>query len=140
MSSSNTIVAGFNEEGSLVQIMPDGTTRPFEDKTDWDKLRALTEEEIIAAALTDPDNPPSSPERDARLRPRPRTITMRRALRLTQEEFAERYRIPLATIQDWEQERSEPDQTARAYLAVIRADPEGIARLLEGGPKRAAAE
>ena len=131
------IIARFREsDGRLVRVFEDGR----EELMEQPPIPDMTEEEIIAAALTDPDNPPSSPGRDARLRPRPRTITMRRALRLTQEEFAERYRIPLATIQDWEQERSEPDQTARAYLAVIRADPEGIARLLDGGPKRAAAE
>jgi len=33
----------------------------------------------------------------ARAKPRPRVKTMRRALRLTQEQFAERYLIPLGT-------------------------------------------
>ena len=123
-------------DGVLVRVFEDGR----EEVLPTFPIPAMTEDEIVAAALADPDNPPSSPERDARLRPVPRTKSMRRALRLTREEFAARYRIPLSTIQDWEEERSEPDQTARAYLAVIRADPEGVARLLDGGPKRAAAE
>lgn len=49
---------------------------------------------------------------------RSRTKTMRRALGLTQEAFAMRYHISLGTLRDWEQGRSEPDQTARAYLTV----------------------
>lgn len=65
----------------------------------------------------------------------PRAITLRRALHLTQEEFAARYHIPLGTLRDWEQGRSEPDQTARAYLRAIASDAEPVRRALE---KRAA--
>jgi putative transcriptional regulator len=53
---------------------------------------------------------------------------------LTQEEFAGRYHIPIGTLRDWEQGRSEPDQPARAYLAVIAHDPEGVRRALEAKP------
>jgi putative transcriptional regulator len=84
----------------------------------------------MAAALTDPDNPPRTEVELAAMKRVPRAKTMRRALHLTQEEFAARYHIALGTLRDWEQHRSEPDQTARAYLRVIRADPDGIAGLL----------
>jgi putative transcriptional regulator len=60
----------------------------------------------------------------------PRAKTLRRALGLTQEEFAARFHIPLGTLRDWEQGRSEPDQTARAYLRAIAGDPEGVQRAL----------
>jgi transcriptional regulator with XRE-family HTH domain len=70
----------------------------------------------------------------------PRTRTLRRALGLTQEEFAARYRIPLGILRDWEQGRSEPDQPARAYLTVIGRDPDGIARILENSPISTVAE
>jgi putative transcriptional regulator len=60
----------------------------------------------------------------------PRTKSLRRALALTQEEFAARYRIPLGTLRDWEQGCCEPDQPARAYLTVIARDPEGVRRPL----------
>jgi putative transcriptional regulator len=59
---------------------------------------------------------------------------LRRALAVTQEEFAACIRIPLSTLRDWEQGRSEPDQTARAYLTVIARDPEGVRRALEAKP------
>jgi transcriptional regulator with XRE-family HTH domain len=49
-------------------------------------------------------------------------------LGLTQQEFADRYRIPIGTLRDWEQGRTEPDQAARAYLNVIARDPVEAAR------------
>jgi putative transcriptional regulator len=59
---------------------------------------------------------------------------LRRALGLTQEEFAARHRIPLGTLRDWEPGRAEPDQPAHAYLTVIARDPEGVRRALEARP------
>ncbi|MDR5009525.1 transcriptional regulator, partial [Agrobacterium fabacearum] len=41
--------------------------------------------------------------------------------------------IPLGTLRDWEQGRSEPDQPARAYLKVIAVYPEGTAAALRKG-------
>ena len=104
-------------------------------KHDWSRLDALTEEDVHAAALADPDAQPLTQERLARMRRVPRARTLRRALGLTQEEFAARYHIPIETLRDWEQGRSEPDQPARAYLHVIAPDPDGVRRALEAGPK-----
>jgi putative transcriptional regulator len=56
---------------------------------------------------------------------------LRRALRLSQKEFATRYHIPLDTLRNWELGRREPDDPARAYLTVIARDPEGVMRALE---------
>ncbi len=113
--------------------MPDGATRPFAEKTDWEHLRAMTDEEVTAAALADPDAQPLTDAQLARMKRAPMAKTLRRALGLTQEEFAARYRIPVGTLRDWEQGRSEPDQPARAYLAVIANDPEGVLRALAAG-------
>jgi len=60
--------------------------------------------------------------------------TLRRALSLTQEEFAARYLIPIGTLRDWEQGRSEPDQPARCYLKIIATDPQAAHRLLHAPP------
>jgi hypothetical protein len=51
--------------------MPDGSTRPYVSptKTDWARLASMTEEEIEANALSDPDNPPMTEEELARMRP-----------------------------------------------------------------------
>jgi putative transcriptional regulator len=90
----------------------------------------MSEAEIEVAAAIDSENPPLTPERLAQLRPVPRVKTLRRALGLTQEEFAARYHIPLGTLRDWEQGRTQPDQPARAYLIVIARAPEKVAELL----------
>jgi putative transcriptional regulator len=63
----------------------------------------------------------------------PRVKTLRRALGLTQEEFAARYQIPIGTLRDWEQGRTEPDQPARAYLKIIASDPKRVQRILGNG-------
>ncbi len=132
MSKKNTIVAKRRSDGKLVQVLSGGSTKPLQDKTDWARLRAMTDEEVTAAAMSDPDARPMTPEQLRAARRVPRTKTLRRALALTQEEFALRYRIPLGTLRDWEQGRCEPDQPARAYLTVIAHDPEGVKRALAG--------
>src|SRR5215831_16332726 len=88
--------------------------------------RAMTPEEVETAARSDPDAQPLTPSDLQRMKRTPHAKIIRRALSLTQEEFASRYRIPLGTLRDWEQGRSEPDQTARAYLRVIATDPDGV--------------
>ena len=93
----------------------------------------MGEDEILAAARADAENPPLTHRALARLKPVPRVRTLRRALGLTQQEFALRYRIPLGTLRDWEQGRTQPDQPARAYLAVIARDPEHVRRALAAG-------
>lgn len=98
--------------------------------TDWARVAALTEEEIHAAALADPDAQPLP--RDMRgLTHIPNVKKLRERLGLTQEEFSTTYRIPLGTLRDWEQRRKFPDAPARAYLMVIEKDPEGVAALLK---------
>jgi putative transcriptional regulator len=73
------------------------------------------------------ETPMTKAELDAAPR-RPRVYVLRRAFGLTQEEFSARFAIPLGTLRDWEQRRSAPDATAQAYLKVIAADPESVAR------------
>ena len=97
---------------------------------DFSRLDRMTDEEVTAAALSDPDGQPWTEKELARVRFVPRSRTLRRALRLTQQQFAERYHIPLGTLRDWEQMRSEPDQAARAYLKVIAKHPDLVAETL----------
>jgi len=93
--------------------------------------RAMSDAEIEAAARSDPD---ALPEKDSEFEQRkrvPRVKTIRRALALTQDEFAQRFHIPVGTLRDWEQGRSIPDQPALAYLKVISRDPEAVSRALK---------
>jgi putative transcriptional regulator len=53
----------------------------------------------------------------------PDVRAIRRGLRMSQHEFARIYRIPLATLKNWEQGRRQPDATAAAYLQVIAKRP-----------------
>ena len=103
---------------------------------DWAKFDALTDEEVIARAITDPDNAPLSEQDLKRMKRRSRVHVIRRALNMTQEEFAEAYSIPVGTLRDWEQGRTEPDQANRAYLKVIAVDPGFVRRALAQGSRR----
>jgi putative transcriptional regulator len=111
--------------------MNDGNITMKTGKHDWRRFDALSDAEVHAAALKDPAARPLSDAALARMKPVPRARTLRRALGLTQEEFAARYRIPIGTLRDWEQGRAVPDQPARAYLTVIAHDPEGVRRALQ---------
>jgi putative transcriptional regulator len=118
--------------------MSDADTTKKTANRDWRRFDAMTDAEVHAAALADPDAQPLTEERLARMKRVPRARTLRRALGLTQEEFAARYHIPIGTLRDWEQGRSEPDQPARAYLHVIAHDPDGVRHALEAGPPQPA--
>jgi len=104
-------------------------------KHDWNRLDAMTEAEKRAAALSDPDNRPLTEEDMKRMKRTPRARIIRRALGLSQEDFAARYHIPIGTLRDWEQGRVEPDQAARAYLTVIARDPEAVRKALSSPPR-----
>jgi putative transcriptional regulator len=124
--------AKIRADGTIVEVTDDGRERPFPDMP----MRPMTEAEIEAAAAADPNARPMSPEELRTARRVPRVRTLRRALGLTQQEFAVRYHIPLGTLRDWEQGRTEPDQPARAYLTVIAHDPEGVQRAFQGADPR----
>jgi len=101
-----------------------------EGRTDWKRLRALTDEEVTAAALSDPDAQPATEEQLARMRRTPDIKSLRARLGMTQEQFATTYRLPLGTVRDWEQGRTRPDAPAMALLAVIEREPEAARRAL----------
>jgi putative transcriptional regulator len=130
MSESNIVRARRLSDGTVVEELPDGSTRPLPDRTDWARLEAMTEE-IEANALSDPDNPPLTPEELARMRRVPDPRRIRERLKLTQEQFAEKFEIPLGTLRDWEQRVSLPDRAAQTLLRVIEQDPEAVINALE---------
>ncbi len=55
---------------------------------------------------------------------------IRQSLGLTQEQFANRYRIPLGNIRQYEIGRTLPPPAVRAYLTVIEAEPVITAKAL----------
>ena len=129
--NTTIISARILAEDAVVEMLRRWTERPF-PKTE---LPDMSEEEISAAAA-DLDARPMTADELRSARRVPRAKTLRRALGLTQEEFAYRYHIPLGTLRDWEQGRTEPDQPARAYLRAIAGDADAVSRALENGPRR----
>jgi putative transcriptional regulator len=95
---------------------------------DW--VPPMSDDEITAAALADPDCQPLSADRLADMRRISFAQQVRRKVGLSQAAFAERYRIPIGTLRDWEQNRAQPDAAAIAYLTVIAAHPEMTAAAL----------
>ena len=104
---------------------------PRASSHDWKRFDAMTAKQRHGAAVADPDAQPLTPDDFKRMKRTPRAKIIRRALGLTQQEFAARFRIPVGTLRDWEQGAAEPDQAARAYLTVIARNPKAVVEALE---------
>jgi len=96
------------------------------------KFDALTDEEVEAAARSDPDNPPMTEEQLKGFRRVVDARRVRRKLKMTQEEFAETFEIPLGTLRDWEQKWTfiSQNRAAANYLRVIEQNPEAVIEAL----------
>jgi putative transcriptional regulator len=129
----------YTERGARVRLISLGERQGMSKTITTNKtsrpMRPMTEEEVMAAALSDPDAQPMTPEDFKRMKRTPRAKIIRRAFGLTQEEFAGQFQIPLGTLRDWEQGVAEPDQAARAYLRVIASDPDAVRRALQPRPR-----
>jgi putative transcriptional regulator len=128
MKDETIIVRRRKTDRKLVRVLPDGCEKMLRDPG---PLPRRSDAAITAAALSDPDNKPRTPQREKKLRRIPQVRVMRKALGLTQEEFAAHFHIPLGTLRDWEQGKSKPDTCARAYLKVIARNPQAVTEALE---------
>lgn len=106
---------------------------------DWARLDAMTDEEIKAAALSDPDAQPISLERLAAAPTQSRAKAVRQRLHMGRETFASRYGIPLDTLTAWERHKAEPTPAEVAYLNLIAREPE-IAKVIVMHPVPEAAK
>jgi putative transcriptional regulator len=106
-------------------------TAKDQPKIDWSRADAMSEGERHVAAMADPDARPMTDAEWAHARRVPQVSIIRRALKLSQEQFAANFHIPIGTIRDWEQGRAMPDQAARAYLEVIARDPQAVLNALK---------
>jgi putative transcriptional regulator len=106
----------------------------------WEELvrEPLTPTPPDFVSAFDPDNPPLTADQMKRMKPRTFARHLRLRLGLSQSDFSERYNIPIGTLRDWEQHRSEPDAPAKALLKLIAADPEGAAEVLKPVARTAA--
>ncbi len=78
-----------------VTVKP-GDTGP--GKTDWAPLEAMTDDEVLAAARSDPDAQPLTSERLAKMRRVSRVKVLRHRLGMTQAEFARAFHLPITTF------------------------------------------
>jgi putative transcriptional regulator len=99
-------------------------------------VAAMSDEEVLARARNDPDNPPMD-EADylaAKAAAEARDIhgvaRLRRKLGLAQFQFCNAYGIPLQTLRQWERGLREPDTAAKSLLTVIEAMPEQVAEAI----------
>jgi DNA-binding transcriptional regulator YiaG len=99
---------------------------------DWKRVRAMSEEEIERNALDDPDSiVPFDDATEPQLVPAmPDVSVLRRRLKLSQVEFANRFGFSVATVRNWEQGRVLADGPARVLLAVIASEPQAVIRAL----------
>jgi putative transcriptional regulator len=106
---------------SLSQIRLD---RPALDRT---KIVSASERDIRRHQIEDGEDPdaptPAFAENVVR--------AARGKLELTQEQFAELTKIPIATLRNWEQGRTEPDAAARAFFRVVMRIPAQAKKALE---------
>jgi putative transcriptional regulator len=98
--------------------------------TDWARLSGMSDKETVAAALSDPDAQPLTPEQLANMRRVSRVKVLRQRLGMTRAEFAQAFQLPIEMLRDWEHHRGIPDGPARALLLAIERDPAAMRRLL----------
>ncbi|HAK64247.1 MAG: helix-turn-helix domain-containing protein [Pseudomonadota bacterium] len=55
---------------------------------------------------------------------------LRQQLSMTQEQFAQRFGIPLASLRNWEQNHRLPSGPIRSYLRVIEKNPKAVLKAL----------
>ncbi len=59
-----------------------------------------------------------------------RILALRKRMKLSRREFADRFGLDARAVQDWEQGRRLPDRAARVLLTVIERDPKAVERAL----------
>lgn len=107
----------------------------MKSKTNWNKLKSMSEANIVASAKSDDDAPlltTAQLKKFKRVNP-PKKIDVkkiREKLRLSQEKFAAYFGVSIRTLQEWEQHRRNPTTMARNFLKVIENEPKVVQRVL----------
>lgn len=104
-------------------------------KTNWSKVKSLTERQVVSAAKSDPDAKPltrAQLKKFKRVNPAKEIDVkkLRQKLHVSQTEFAGYFGVSLRTIQEWEQHRRTPNTIARNFLKVIEKAPKTVLKAL----------
>ncbi len=101
--------------------------RAARPRMDAAKIAATTEADIRRHQIEDGEDP------DAPLppfRPVPNVRAIRTQLQMTQEAFAKTIGVPVATVRNWEQSRTNMDPAVRSLLRVVEREPDAVLRAL----------
>ncbi|MSO94136.1 MAG: helix-turn-helix domain-containing protein [Rhodospirillales bacterium] len=101
------------------------------DVTDWERVRKMTDAEVLRAARSDPDAQPLTARQLKQMMRVPDVRRVRRKLGMSQAGFARAFWLSLGTVRDWEQGRFSPEAPARVLLAVIEHEPAAVRRALK---------
>jgi len=114
----------------IVRYIRDPDNPPKMGAEERARLEDMTDEEITAAAESDPDNPPLTDEEIALIRAIRIARRARERTGLTQAAFAETFAVNLSRLRDIEQGRKTPDRVLASFLALVADDPERERRVV----------
>ncbi len=109
--------------------------RAREQKVDWDRIDAMTDEDIARQIAEDPDVAPDMSE--ALERGEFEVVwgidleQVRSRTGLDQATFAQRFGLPLDELVEWEQAARVPSLAIWTFLKVIEREPELLGRTVE---------
>lgn len=118
-----------------IMVMTPNELRYHKSKTDWERIKKMTEREIIANAKSDPDNPLLTKKKFTKMRRVYHSAdvkSIRQKLQVSQELFALYFGVSKRTLQEWEQGRRLPSGAARTLLIIIARRPEVVKEILRG--------
>jgi putative transcriptional regulator len=110
--------------------------RTHKPDIDRAKIDAMTEEDIRRHMIEDGEDPDAEPTGYRLVWP---ITAIRSRLGMTQTVFADALGVPVATLRNWEQGRTQPEPAALALLRIVEREPEAAFRAL-GVAYRAPAE
>lgn len=115
--------------------MSSAEARAREEKVDWRRIDAMTDEEIARQIAEDPDVAPDMSE--ALERGEFEMVwgidveQVRSRTGLDQDAFARRFGLPLVELSEWEAQGRVPDRAIWMYLKLIEREPELLGRTAE---------
>lgn len=88
-------------------------------KMDRAKIVRTSERDIRRHMVEDGETPDTLPQAEDIFTPQ----VIRKRLNMTQQQFADALRIPVATLRNWEQGRNSIDPAARSLLVLVARNP-----------------
>lgn len=111
-----------------IKIDPSVPASLRQGKVDLVRVDATTERQIAEHQLADDNDAVQDAAKFA--------VRVRRRLRLSQSQLAERIDVPIETIRNWEQGKRCPTGAARALFKILDREPEAALRALGDSARR----